>query len=91
MEKIHRDYSERGVVLLAMNLRDPAEKIATYFNEGGFSFLPLRQKENEVSKAYGVTGFPTNYVIAPDGKIAGAWVGFKEMEIRRTLEKVATK
>ena len=78
MQKLEQQYRDRGVVVLAINWRDTAAVIKEYFDEQKFPFQPLQQKDEEVSQAYGVRTYPTNYIITPDGRIAAAMVGFKE-------------
>jgi hypothetical protein len=74
-----------------MNLKDSAETITKYFKEGGYTFRPLRQKGDEVSLAYGVRGYPTNYLIDAEGRVAGRWIGFEEGALRAALSKLAGK
>lgn len=42
-------------------------------------------------KAYGVQAYPTNYLVAPDGKILWRSVGFDEGGLRAALEKAGVK
>ena len=51
----------------------------------------MRQKAHEIGDAYGVEGFPTNYVIGPDGKVAARMTGYDEKKLRETLDRVAPK
>lgn len=85
------EYKDRGVVVLAVNNGDAVENIKKYFEKGKFTFRPVRQKADEISKAYKVSAYPTNYVIGPDGKVAEAVVGFEEEKIKAALEKLAPK
>ncbi len=64
---------DKNVVVLAINLQDSKDQIRKYFEENKFTFTPLMQKSDEISKAYGVSAYPTNYLVGPDGKIAKAF------------------
>jgi hypothetical protein len=77
--------------VLAINDGDEADVIRKYFQKQKFTFQPVRQKASEISNAYKVEGFPTNYVIGPDGKVAASTEGFDEAKLRKTLERVAPK
>ena len=77
--------------MLAMNWGDGVEVIRDYFKKNRFSFQPVRQKAEEVSQAYGVKIYPTNYVIGPDGRVDAAMVGFKEAVLRKALDKLASE
>ena len=78
-------------MVLAVNNGDAAENIKSYFEKGKFTFRPVRQKASEISEAYKVSAYPTNYVIGPDGKVAEAVLGFDEAKLKAALDKVAPK
>ena len=78
-------------MLLAVDIEDSVETIKEYFEKEKFTFQPVRQKKDEISKAYGVSGYPTNYVIGPDGKVASRMVGFDAATLRAVLDKLAPK
>lgn len=78
-------------MVLAVNNGDTLEKIKEYFGKEKFTFRPVRQKASEISEAYKVSAYPTNYVIGPDGKIVEAVLGFEEEKIKAALEKLAPK
>ena len=79
----------RGVVILAVNVGDSPDIIREYFEKERFTFIPIQQKDNEISRAWGVSTYPTNYVVAPDGTIAARMIGFDENALRKALEKIA--
>lgn len=78
------------MTVLAVNSGDGADVIRRYFAREKLTFTPLRQKDDEINRAYGVQAFPTNYVIAPDGRVAWRSVGFDEKGLRAAIEKLAT-
>jgi peroxiredoxin/outer membrane lipoprotein-sorting protein len=89
LQKLHGEYSKRGVTIVAMNFGDTPDVIGTYFWKEGFAFTPAIQKDKDVSTAFGVEAYPTNYVIGPDGKVAFRATGFDETSLRAALEKLA--
>jgi hypothetical protein len=44
-----------------------------------------------LGKAYGVQAYPTNYLVAPDGKIAWRSVGYDEAGLLAALEQLGVK
>ena len=80
-------FRERGLLVLAVNAGDSEEEIREVFEKNKFSFTPVRQKEDEVSGAYGVRAYPTNYVVGPDGKVLARCVGFDEAKLRSALDE----
>ena len=61
--------SRNDVVFLAVNVNDPKERIEEWWQEGKFTLQAVRQQGDEVSRAFGVKAYPTNYVVGPDGKV----------------------
>ena len=77
------------VVFLAVNRGDSPEQIAEWWKEAGFTLRAVRQQGTEVSQAFGVSAYPTNYVIGPDGKVLYRGVMFFEDRLRAALESTA--
>ena len=88
---MYEEFAKRGAVFLAVNLGDSAEGIRAYFNEQKFTFKPVRQKRSEISKAFGVRAYPTNYIVAPDGTIAEGALDLNDEDIREALERLLAK
>lgn len=86
-----KEYEKRGLVVLTVNFGDRSETVRTYFEKERFTMTPVRQRKDEVSRAFGVQVYPTNYVIGPDGKIVWRSVGFDEPALRSALEGFAPK
>jgi peroxiredoxin len=79
------------VVVLAVNSGASATQIKRHFEKEKYTFKALRQKQDDVSKAYGVKTYPVTYVVGADGKIVARMAGFSVDALRGTLEKVAPK
>jgi thiol-disulfide isomerase/thioredoxin len=89
LQKLNEEFGPRGVRMLAVNYGDPAATIATYFEKSKLTLTPLQQKDDEVTRAFGVQSYPTTYLVDRDGKIAWHAVGFDEASLRAALEKLA--
>lgn len=76
---------DRDVVVLAINLQDSKETIRKYFEENKFTFRPVMQKSDEISRAYGVSAYPTNYLVGKDGKIRYRSVGYDEAGLKEAI------
>jgi len=75
----------QDVVFLSVDIGDEKSVIEEYWKEKGFTMRPVRQKQSEVSDAFGVQYYPTNYLIGPDGKILWRAVGWDEKALRAAL------
>lgn len=70
-----------------MDVGDDKDVIQQYWREKGFTMRPVRQQDSDVSDAFGVVAYPTNYLIGPDGKILWRGVGWNEAALRQALGK----
>ena len=78
------------VAFLAVNLDDPKEGIEQWWKDNGFTLRAVLQDDEDVSEAFGVEAYPTNYVIGPDGRVIYRGVGYEPDKIRLALESTAT-
>ena len=70
IEKLHKKYSDKGLVVLAVATDRKGEEIVKPFvDEKGLTFTVLIDSSADVSDSYGVIGLPTTYVIGRDGTI----------------------
>ena len=75
----------QDVIGLSVNIGDSREVIAAWWKAGGFRHQPVMQEGDEVSRAFGVRAYPTNYLIGPDGRVAWRGVGWDEAGLRAAL------
>lgn len=78
IDKFFQDNKRPNVKVFGINVwerqKDP-EKVKGFVKSNGFKF-PILFGDDKVASNYGVTGIPTLFVIAPDGKIAYRHVGY---------------
>jgi len=77
--------TREDVVFLCVNIGDEKSVIEKWWSDDGFTLRAARQKGGEVSEAFGVKAYPTNYVLGPDGKVLFRGVGYDEPAIRAAL------
>jgi thiol-disulfide isomerase/thioredoxin len=88
VEKLGREYADRGLVVYAVNQGEPAEKARAYLKKNSYTTTALLDPKSEVGGRYGVTGIPTLVVIDRQGTIAAHFVGVRgEAELREALKK----
>lgn len=74
IEKLHRDYNRRGVVVLGVNDENP-ETSQRYVQANNYSFSTLVDSKRAVHRTYSVTAIPTVYIIDRKGRVAAHFVG----------------
>jgi peroxiredoxin len=85
LERLYKTYGGNRVSFWAIS-QDDAEDTKDFCKEYGLTFPALLDEDDyPVSNSYGLTNVPSYFLIAPDGKIEVASVGFG----KRALEKIS--
>ncbi len=75
VQVLHEKYADNpNVVILAMNVGDENERMATWWAEQEYSF-PTLNDADELTGQYGIKAFPSTILIGPDGRVLEAIVG----------------
>jgi peroxiredoxin len=74
---VHREYGARGLTVLAIDMKEPKDKVAAWVRKSGVTFDVLLDPDDATSRAYQVTVTPTVYLIGRDGKMVAKAIGTK--------------
>lgn len=77
MDALYNRFKGRGLVMLAVDMRESKAPVAKFMNDLQLNFPALLDINGSVSTLYGITGLPTTYIIDPKGNIIGKKVGPK--------------
>lgn len=69
LEKIHREYAERGVVFIGVAVKDTEAKAKAHVKKYGFTFPTGLDADGTIRVAYGIYGLPMTYFIDREGLI----------------------
>jgi peroxiredoxin len=75
IEQVHREWSGRGLVVLALNIQESPEEVATWVKAHGVSFRVLLDPPGAITKAYQVTATPTVFLVDRDGLLVAKALG----------------
>ena len=75
MQEIHEEMGDDDFVILAVNVRETDTQAKEFMKEGGYTFPVLMDYDGAITSSYGVTGFPTTYIIDPEGNLIARKVG----------------
>lgn len=91
LQQLYDECKDKGLAVVAINCGDASEEIGPFLKGKGLTF-PVAlagEGDKEISRWYGVRGFPTTYIVGPDGRIITRDTGFSEsatlVSIRKTL------
>ena len=62
---------EKGdeAVILAVDVQEPADTVSKYLTSNNISLKALLDEDGTVAQTYGVSGYPTTFIINPDGSV----------------------
>lgn len=87
LQAVYDEYRDDGMVLLAINALDPPGYIEAYTASAGLDF-PLVRDDGSLHNLFGVTAFPSTFVVGPDGVIVRMARGpLSERSLRNLVEE----
>jgi thiol-disulfide isomerase/thioredoxin len=91
MQQVYDEWPDEDLVILAVDVGESAEIVATFLQDNGISLPVLLDMEGKVAVLYGVRGIPRTLFIDKDGFIRGIKVGaFSGVEeIESILEQLS--
>ena len=89
---IAKQRADDGVVLYAIDLDEPAEKIKSFLEKQGWSLNVLMTGDSKVADEYMVGGIPHTVIVAPDGSLQFIEIGFHgkeqtELQINKAIDE----
>jgi len=91
MEQVHKEFNQKGLTVLAVNVQENRDLVANWVEEKNVTSLILLDADGAVAQLYGVTGTPTVVLIGRQGELIGravgsrAWMGEKGRGLFETL------
>jgi cytochrome c biogenesis protein CcmG/thiol:disulfide interchange protein DsbE len=88
MERVWRDYRDRGVAFLGINVFDERQDALAYAQELGLSYPSATDPGGAVAIEYGLAGVPEKFLIGRDGRLLRRFVGpMSEATLRHLLDE----
>jgi peroxiredoxin len=78
MEALYKEYSRRGLVVLAVNFRESRGEIRPFYKEHNLSFPALLDPGGETFARYETWSLPTTFLIDKRGQIVGKVIGYRD-------------
>lgn len=87
MKRVHASFEGEDLAIVAIDIGEDHDKVATYIAKGGYPFQVLLDSDKSVSKDYRVTSIPVSVFVDREGRVAYRKLGtMKEDEMRSVLE-----
>ena len=80
MEKLHREFKEHGLEVVAVNIKESKKEVREFFDELGLTFTALLDTDGTVSQEYGAWSIPMTYIINQKGEFVGKVMGYRKWD-----------
>ena len=92
LERLWREYRDRGVIFLGINTEDPLKDALDYLDEYGITYPNAPDKGAQMERAYRITGIPETFVISPQGEIVQHFLSEpNERDFRAAIERALSE
>jgi thiol-disulfide isomerase/thioredoxin len=92
VEKIHQEFKDKGLVVLALNVGEERETVEKFLKTVKVTYPVALTTDTDVVSAFQVNALPTYVVITPDGNIAAYQIGSAgEAALLQALAKAGIK
>ena len=90
IQQIHEEWSEKGLVVLTVNLQEDPDRVKEFVESFGLFFPVLLATNQEITLAYNIRGIPATFFIDKNGIIQDIKIGAfsSGAEIERRLGKI---
>lgn len=89
LERTWREYEEKGVVFIGVNIWDNEDDAQAFLREFDITYPNGPDPRGKISIDYGLTGIPETYFIDREGKIMRKWIGpFTEEALQAFLDEI---
>lgn len=78
LDALSREYRDKGLIILSVATDHSVSTVKSFMKKTPVDFIVLSDSKGSVSSEYGVSGFPTSFLIDSNGMIKQRVVGFRE-------------
>ncbi|MES9929476.1 MAG: TlpA disulfide reductase family protein, partial [Candidatus Thiodiazotropha sp. 6PDIVS] len=78
---IYRKLKDKGLVMLALNVRQDRETAAAFINKLAITYEVLLDEQGETARNYGVIGLPTTFILDRKGRLHTRIIGESTAEL----------
>ncbi len=75
LQEVYEEWSDKGLVLLAINIRGTSSQVEEFLRSHGLSLPVLLDSQGAVAARYNIRAYPTTFFIDKEGTIQAVRVG----------------
>ncbi|HEY5674371.1 MAG TPA: TlpA disulfide reductase family protein [Malonomonas sp.] len=89
MERLHQQFKDQGLVMLAVNVEDNGfQAVTSFLNQTPYSFPILLDRKAEVQNLYQVFRFPETLLIDRNGVVVDRLIGGRDWMSKPLVKKI---
>ncbi len=85
MENLHNRLKDKNFVMVAIDVKQPASWVTTFFEKHKLSFTALLDSTGKTSDKFGVRALPTTFILDRDGSIIGKAFGPRSWDSKASI------
>jgi len=78
MEKLHREFGGKGLVILAVNFQESSEQVKAFLKKHQLTFITLLDPKGKVFKLYQAWSLPTTTIVNKKGQAVSKVIGYRD-------------
>ena len=87
MEDLHKRYSDRGFVIIAINLDEKRPDMEAFLKKNAVSFAVVRDSNQKLVDKMGIATMPSSFLMDREGKVRFTHTGFRGAETKKKYEE----
>ncbi|MGH7973089.1 MAG: TlpA family protein disulfide reductase [Limisphaerales bacterium] len=87
MEELHRRFSDKGLVIVAINVDENRADMDGFLKKNAADFAVLRDGAQKLVAKAGIATMPSSFLLDRDGKIRFIHTGYRGAETRKKYEE----
>ena len=78
MEKLHREFGGKGLMILAVNFRESSEQVRDFLKKHQLTFTTLLDPKGKVFELYRAWSLPATTIVNKKGQAVGKVIGYRD-------------
>jgi thiol-disulfide isomerase/thioredoxin len=78
MEKLYKKFKEKGFIVVAVDVRESAEKVKAFWDRYELTFPAVLDPTGMAAMAFGLRGYPGSFFIDRNGNVVGSAPGARD-------------
>jgi len=87
MEDLHRRFSDKGLVIVAINVDENRADMEAFLKKNAAGFAVVRDGGQKLVEKAGIATMPSSFLIGRDGKVRFVHTGFRGAETKKKYEE----